>query len=268
MSDFDGPQDGYSDGTEPAAIAGIEGQLLLDLEGFEGPIDLLLTLARDQKVDLTRISILALAEQYLVFIAAAQRVSLELAADYLVMAAWLAYLKSRLLLPDDEDNEEQPSGAQMAEALAFQLRRLESMQEASQRLFARPLLGRDTFLRGAPEGVEVITEAVFEPSLYELLKAYGQIQSRGTDTTLHIAAQELYSVEQAVERLRRLLGAIPDWQSLVTFLPEGLKGGIVKRSALASTFVATLELVRQGQAEVRQEGAFRPIYVRPRRSEQ
>ena len=268
MSDFDGPQDGYSDGTEPAAIAGIEGQLLLDLEGFEGPIDLLLTLARDQKVDLTRISILALAEQYLVFIAAAQRVSLELAADYLVMAAWLAYLKSRLLLPDDEDNEEQPSGAQMAEALAFQLRRLESMQEASERLFARPLLGRDTFLRGAPEGVEVITEAVFEPSLYELLKAYGQIQSRGTDTTLHIAAQELYSVEQAVERLRRLLGAIPDWQSLVTFLPEGLKGGIVKRSALASTFVATLELVRQGQAEVRQEGAFRPIYVRPRRSEQ
>ena len=142
------------------------------------------------------------------------------------------------------------------------------MQEASERLFARPLLGRDTFLRGAPEGVEVITEAVFEPSLYELLKAYGQIQSRGTDTTLHIAAQELYSVEQAVERLRRLLGAIPDWQSLVNFLPEGLKGGIVKRSALASTFVATLELVRQGQAEVRQEGAFRPIYVRPRRSEQ
>lgn len=268
MSDFDGPQDGYSDGTEPAAIAGIEGQLLLDLEGFEGPIDLLLTLARDQKVDLTRISILALAEQYLVFIAAAQRVRLELAADYLVMAAWLAYLKSRLLLPDDEDNEEQPSGAQMAEALAFQLRRLESMQEASQRLFARPLLGRDSFVRGAPEGVEVVTEAVFEPSLYELLKAYGQIQSRGTDTTLHIAAQELYSVEQAVERLRRLLGSIPDWQSLVTFLPDGLKGGIVKRSALASTFVATLELVRQGQAEVRQEGAFRPIYVRPRRSEQ
>jgi segregation and condensation protein A len=135
------------------------------------------------------------------------------------------------------------------------------------RLFARPILGRDTFRRGAPEGVDIVKEAVFEPSLYELLKAYGQIQSRGTDSTLHIAAQELYSVEQAVERLRRLLGQIPDWQSLVTFLPEGLKDGIVRRSAVASTFVATLELVRQGHAELRQEGPFRPIYVRPRKSE-
>ncbi len=264
MSDIGPRQDGYSEGPEPAAVAGIEGQLVLDLEGFEGPIDLLLMLARDQKVDLAKISILALAEQYLAFIAAAQRISLEIAADYLVMAAWLAYLKSRLLLPEDEGSEEQPSGAQMAEALAFQLRRLESMQDAGQRLFARPLLGRDVFARGAPEGVEIVKEAVFEPTLYELLKAYGQIQSRGADTTLHIAAQELYSVEQAVERLRRLLGSVPDWQSLVSFLPDDLKGGIVRRSALASTFVATLELVRQGQAEVRQDGAFHPIYVRPR----
>ncbi len=266
MTDFDGPSEGASDHSEPAALAGIEGQLLLDLEGFEGPIDLLLSLARDQKVDITKISILALADQYLLFIAAAQRISLEIAADYLVMAAWLAYLKSRLLLPDD-DEEEQPSGAQMAEALAFQLRRLESMQDAGVRLFARPMLGRDVFRCGAPQGTEVIREAVFEPSLYELLKAYGQIQSRGTDATLHIAAQELYSVEQAVERLRRLLGQIPDWQSLLTFLPDGLKDGILRRSAVASTFVATLELVRQGQAEVRQEGAYRPIYVRPRKSE-
>ena len=182
MTDFDGPSEGASDHSEPAALAGIEGQLLLDLEGFEGPIDLLLSLARDQKVDITKISILALADQYLLFIAAAQRISLEIAADYLVMAAWLAYLKSRLLLPDD-DEEEQPSGAQMAEALAFQLRRLESMQEAGVRLFARPMLGRDVFRCGAPQGTEVIREAVFEPSLYELLKAYGQIQSRGTDAT-------------------------------------------------------------------------------------
>jgi segregation and condensation protein A len=266
MTDFDGPSEGFSDGTEPAAIVGIEGQLLLDLDGFEGPIDLLLSLARAQKVDLTKISILALADQYLAFITAAQRISLEIAADYLVMAAWLAYLKSRLLLPEDEEGE-QPSGAQMAEALAFQLRRLESMQEAGVRLFARPLLGRDVFRNGTPQGIEVIKEAVFEPSLYELLRAYGQIQSRGTDSTLHIAAQELYSVEEAVARLRRLLGRIPDWQSLVTFLPEGLKDGILKRSAVASTFVATLELVRQGQAEVRQEGPFRPIYVRSRKSD-
>ncbi|MQA65760.1 MAG: segregation/condensation protein A [Alphaproteobacteria bacterium] len=266
MTDFDGPNDGTYDGIEPAAIVGIEGQLLLDLDGFEGPIDLLLSLARAQKVDLTKISILALADQYLAFITAAQRISLEIAADYLVMAAWLAYLKSRLLLPEDEEGE-QPSGAQMAEALAFQLRRLESMQEAGVRLFARPLLGRDVFRNGTPQGTEVIKEAVFEPSLYELLRAYGQIQSRGTDSTLHIAAQELYSVEEAVARLRRLLGRIPDWQSLVAFLPEGLKDGILKRSAVASTFVATLELVRQGQAEVRQEGPFRPIYVRSRKSE-
>lgn len=266
MTDFDGTPDTPAHGQEPAAIVGIEGQLLLDLEGFEGPIDLLLTLARDQKVDLTKISILALADQYLAFISAAQRISLEIAADYLVMAAWLAYLKSRLLLPEEEE-EEQPSGAQMAEALAFQLRRLESMQDAGLRLFARPLLGRDTFLRGAPEGVEIVKEAVFQPNLYELLKAYGQIQSRVTDTTLTIAAQELYSVEQAVERLRRLLGNIPDWQNLVSFLPDGIKDGIVRRSAVASTFVATLELVRQGQAEVRQDGPFHPIFVRPRKSE-
>lgn len=266
MTDFDGTPDTPAHGQEPAAIVGIEGQLLLDLEGFEGPIDLLLTLARDQKVDLTKISILALADQYLAFISAAQRISLEIAADYLVMAAWLAYLKSRLLLPEEEE-EEQPSGAQMAEALAFQLRRLESMQEAGLRLFARPQLGRDTFLRGAPEGVEIVKEAVFQPNLYELLKAYGQIQSRVTDTTLTIAAQELYSVEQAVERLRRLLGNIPDWQNLVSFLPDGIKDGIVRRSAVASTFVATLELVRQGQAEVRQDGPFHPIFVRPRKSE-
>jgi segregation and condensation protein A len=266
MTDFDGAPEREAHATEPAAIEGLEGQLVLDLEGFEGPIDLLLNLARDQKVDLAKISILALADQYLAFIAAAQRISLEIAADYLVMAAWLAYLKSRLLLPD-ETEEEQPTGAQMAEALAFQLRRLESMQDSGLRLFARPLVGRDVFLRGAPEGVEVIKEAVFQPNLYELLKAYGQIQSRVTDTTLHIAAQELYSVEQAVERLRRLLGRIPDWQNLVTFLPEGIKDGIVKRSAVASTFVATLELVRQGQAELRQEGPFLPIFVRPRKSE-
>lgn len=266
MSDFSGHTEGFSPEGEPAPILGLEGQLLLNLEGFEGPIDLLLTLARDQKVDLTKISILALADQYLAFITEAQKISLELAADYLVMAAWLAYLKSRLLLPDD-DEEEQPTGAQMAEALAFQLRRLESMQEAGTRLFSRAMMGRELFARGAPEGVEVVTEAIYEPTLYELLRAYGAIQSRDTDETLHIAAQELYSVEQAVERLRRLLGQIPDWQSLVTFLPSGIKDGIVRRSAVAATFVATLELVRQGQAEVRQEGHYRPIYVRSRKAD-
>jgi len=249
-----------------AAIPDLQGQLVLDLDGFEGPIDLLLSLSRDQKVDITKISILALAEQYLAFISRAQQVRLELAADYLVMAAWLAYLKSRLLLPDDH-SEEQPTGQQMAEALAFQLQRLESMQEAGQRLFQRPILGRDVFAIGAPEGVEVINDAAFEPSLYELMRCYGAIRSRNTDTMLHIAPQELFSVEQAVERLRQLLGDIPDWADLSAFLPKDLKGSLIMRSALASTFAATLELVRQGQAELRQDGAFNPIYIRARKKD-
>ena len=247
-------------------MADLQGQLVLDLDGFEGPIDLLLSLSREQKVDITKISILALAEQYLTFIAQAQRVNLELAADYLVMAAWLAYLKSRLLLPDDH-GEEQPTGQQMADALAFQMRRLESMQEAGQRLFQRPMLGRDVFAVGAPEGVEVINEAVYEPSLYELMRCYGAIRSRNTDTVLHIVPQDLFTVEQAVERLRRLLGNIPDWADLYSFLPEDLKGSLIMRSAVASTFAATLELVRQGQAELRQDGAYHPIYVRARKKD-
>ncbi|MDH3242266.1 MAG: segregation/condensation protein A [Alphaproteobacteria bacterium] len=251
-------------GDTAPAITGLAGQLVLDLDGFEGPIDLLLTLSREQKVDITKISILALAEQYLTFIAHAQRVKLELAADYLVMAAWLAYLKSRLLLPDDK-GEEQPSGQQMAEALAFQLRRLESMQEAGRCLFQRSLLGRDVFTVGAPEGTEVISDAVYEPSLYELMRCYGAIRSRETDTMLQITPQELFTVEQAVERLRQLLGHSLDWADLSAFLPEDLKGSLIMRSALASTFAATLELVRQGQAELRQDGAFNPIFIRARK---
>jgi segregation and condensation protein A len=155
----------------------------------------------------------------------------------------------------------------MAEALAFQLQRLESMQEAGQRLFQMPMMGRDVFSIGAPEGVEVINDAVFEPSLYELMRCYGAIRSRNTDTMLQITPQELFSVEQAVERLRQLLGDIPDWADLSGFLPEDLKGNLIMRSALASTFAATLELVRQGQAELRQDGAFKPIYIRARKKE-
>ena len=276
MSDFESDPDfGGSESEGPESqgpesrgevIPGLAGQLVLALDGFEGPIDLLLTLARDQKVDITKISILALADQYLSFITHAQRLQLELAADYLVMAAWLAYLKSRLLLPDDQ-GDEQPTGQQMADALAFQLRRLEAMQDAGQRLFDRPILRRDLFPVGAAEGVEVVTEAVYEPSLYELLRCYGAIRSRDTDTMLHIQPQELYSVEQAVERLRQLLGSMPDWQDLSAFLPEGLKDNLIFRSALASTFAATLELVRQGQAELRQDRAFDPIYIRGRKTD-
>ena len=250
---------------DPQAVDALvtESQLLVDLDGFEGPIDVLLALARDQKVDLTKISILQLADQYLAFVARASKVRLELAADYLVMAAWLAYLKSRLLLPEPAVDDEQPTGAEMAAALAFQLRRLESMQDAGVRLFARSLLGRDVFARGAPEPVEVVATIHFETKLYDLLRAYGEIRNKTEAAApLEIAQAELYSVEVALERLRDLLGHMPDWQTLSSFLPTGLQDSLVMRSALAATFVATLELVREGKLMLRQSGFYEPIFVR------
>jgi len=266
MTEFQSDATSAAERPGATVVADPQGRLVLDLDGFEGPIDLLLSLSREQRVDITKISILALAEQYLAFIGNAQEVRLELAADYLVMAAWLAYLKSRLLLPEDR-SEEQPTGQQMAEALAFQLHRLESMQEAGQRLFQRSILGRDVFTIGAPEGIEVINDSVYEPSLYELMRCYGAIRSKNTDTMLHIAPQELFSVERAIERLRQLLGNIPEWADLSAFLPGDLKGSLIMKSALATTFAATLELVRQGQAELRQDGAFNPIYIRARKKD-
>lgn len=245
--------------------AGGADRLLIDIEGFEGPIDVLLTLARDQKVDLTRISILALADQYLEFIARARQVSLELAADYLVMAAWLAYLKSRLLLPTPAGDEE-PSGAEMAAILAFQLQRLEAMKEAGQRLMDRTRLDRDFFARGEPEPLKIENRPSFEVTLYDVLRAYARQHSRQQASTLHIAPTDLYSIEDAIARLRGLIGGIPDWTVLSAFLPDGLRDTLLLRSALASTFVATLELARSGQIELRQSNAFAPLYVRsPRR---
>jgi segregation and condensation protein A len=243
------------------------GDLVLDLGAYEGPIDVLLTLAREQKVDLTKISILRLADQYLAFIAEARRLRLEVAADYLVMAAWLAYLKSRLLLPEPPP-EGEPSGEDMAAALAFQLQRLEAMQQAGARLMARPLLGRDVFARGAPEGIPVVSRIVWEVSLYDLLKAYGEQRSRAGAQVLEIRAAELFSMEEALERLSRLVGHIPDWQTLLTFLPDDLKDGLLQRSAVAATFAASLELVRSGRLQLRQDAAFGPIWVRsPEQSE-
>ncbi len=252
---------------DAATGAAVSSQMVVDLEGFEGPIDVLLTLAREQKVDITRISILRLADQYLAFITEARRVSLELAADYLVMAAWLAYLKSRLLLPAAEDGEE-PTGEQMAEALAFQLRRLEAMQDVGARLMARPLVGREVFYRGAPEGIEIVTSSEFTAELYDLLQAYGSLRTRGEDGTLHILPSELYSMEDAFARLTRLIGGTADWQILSTFLPQAVEDGLVARSVLASTFAASLELVRQGKAQMQQAGTFAPIYLRSRERDQ
>ncbi len=241
--------------------AGPGAPFVVDVDGYEGPIDMLLTLAREQKVDLTQISILQLADQYLAFIARIRDTDLELAADYLVMAAWLAYLKSRLLLPE-MGGEEEPSGEEMAAALAFQLRRLEAIQEAGGRLMARNRLGHDFFIRGCPESFVAAGRTVFEVSLYDLLKGYGGLARRIEGKTLHIEAIDLYSVEDALARLQRLLGSTPDWQNMARFLPQGVAGGPAIRSAVATTFAASLELVREGRLRLRQGAAFGPIYLR------
>ena len=235
--------------------------LVLDLDGFEGPIDLLLTLARKQKVDLAKMSILTLANQYLAFITAAKHLRLEVAADYLVMAAWLAYLKSRLLLPETDEDEE-ASGPELAEALTFQLRRLDSMRGAGEKLLVMPRLGRDVFRRGAPEGMEVVRTAVYEVSLYDLLKAYGDNRQRAAGSHLTIEASQLYSLSDAIERLRGVIGEVRDWTSLSAFLPEDLVDGLFMRSAVASTFAASLEMVKEGNANIRQSSAFGPIFIK------
>ena len=245
-----------------------EPALVLDLEGYEGPIDLLLALAREQKVDLAKLSILALADQYLAFIAEQRRLRLEIAADYLVMAAWLAYLKSRLLLPEPPADNDGPSGEELALALSHRLRLLEAMQRAGTALMARPQLGRDVFLRGAPEGLPRIDLPEYGLSLYELLAAYGEGHRRQHTSVLTIEPISFHSLDEALQRLARFVGQVPDWRELAAFLPEELRGGVYRRSALASTFAAMLELTRSGRVELRQDRAFGPIYLRspaPRR---
>ncbi|MBI3454074.1 MAG: segregation/condensation protein A [Rhodospirillales bacterium] len=248
---------------DPRRETADDGALFVDLGSYEGPIDVLLALARDQKVDLTRISILALADQYLAFIAHARNLRLEIAADYLVMAAWLAFLKSRLLLPaPPEDEAATPSASEMAAALAFQLRRLQAMQDAGARLMARAQLGREVFPRGAPEGIRVVARPVYEVSLYELLKGYGEHKSRGRGGVLEIAPTELYSMEMALERLSTMLGRMPEWTTLQSFLPSDIADGLIGRSALAAMLSAGLELVRTGRMQLRQDATFGPIYIR------
>jgi len=240
-----------------------DSQFVLDLDGYEGPIDVLLTLAREQKVDLTKISILDLADQYLSFVARARRLRLELAADYLVMAAWLAYLKSRLLLPEPESADGEPTGAQMAAALAFQLQRLEAMRDVAGRLMARAQLGHDFFPRGAPEALPVVRTPVYAVKLYDLLRAYGAIATRRQAGTLRILPTEIYSMDDALQRLGVMLGQSFDWRTLSSFLPPDWLEGVRGRSAVAATFAATLEMVRSGRAELRQDANFGPIYLRP-----
>jgi len=243
---------------EAPEVAAAE-RLTLDLEGWEGPLDLLLSLARTQKVDLREISILELVEQYLAFITDAKSLKLEIAADYLVMAAWLAYLKSCLLLPKEE--QEDPSPEELALRLQLRLQRLNAMREAGARVMARDRIGRDVFLRGAPEGIRVIRKSRWQAELYDLISAYGQLRAR-TEPAIHIVAHRpVMTLEAALERLEKLIGQTVDWATLESFVPDSDDTGY-RRSALASSFVAALELARQGKAELRQEDHFSDLMVR------
>jgi segregation and condensation protein A len=239
-----------------------EPSLVVDVDGFEGPLDLLLALARTQKVDLTRISILALAEQYLAFIEQIRALRLELAADYLVMAAWLAYLKSRLLLPEEESEE--PTGEEMAAELAFRLRRLEAMREAANRLANRNRLGRDVFGRGAPEPIQVVRRSEFSATLYDLLSAYAVRRQEKAIAVVRYKPREVWSLHDAREVLTRLIGKMAEWTPLEAFLAPYQAAPEMRRSMRASSFGATLELVREGKIELRQTEHFAPLYIRDR----
>ena len=237
-------------------------RFVVDLDGYEGPLDVLLALARDQKVDLARLSILRLADQYLAFIAEARRKHLDLAADYLVMAAWLAYLKSRLLLPEEPQTEEELPAEEVAAALAFRLRRLEAMRDVTHKLQELPRLGHAVFRAGQPEGVEQAVNPVFQATLYDLLRAYGNYWRRRETGHLRIEAPDLYSVDDALQRLRSIVGKTPGWFDLRRFLPNELRGTLLFRSAVSAHFVAVLELARQGRIRLRQDGgAFSPLYI-------
>ncbi len=238
-----------------------EAVLVIDVGGFEGPLDLLLHLARTQKVDLARISVLALAEQYLQFIESARRIRIELAADYLVMAAWLAYLKSRLLIPRRASDEE-PSGEDMAATLAHRLKRLEAMRDAAAKIVNRNRLGRDTFQRGAPEHIADETGSAYLATLYELLDAYANLRQRQAVTEVTIEKRLVWSLTDARELLQRMIGELGEWTALDRYLLRYLTRPEEMRTAIASTFAASLELVREGRLDLRQEEAFSPILMR------
>jgi segregation and condensation protein A len=234
-------------------------RLTLDLDGWEGPLDLLLTLARTQRVDLAKISILALVEQYLAFIHDAKKLKLEIAADYLVMAAWLAYLKSCLLLP--KDPEADPSPEELAMRLQLRLQRLSAMREAGARLLARDRIGRDVFLRGAPEGLKVIRKAAWQADLYDLITAYGFVRARNEPAFHVVARRPVMTLDEALHRVEKMIGATLDWTRIEAFLPA-TPDPEYRRSALASSFVAALELARLGKIDIAQEEPFAALYVR------
>nr|WP_110749238.1 ScpA family protein [Phyllobacterium leguminum] len=235
--------------------------LVIDVQGFEGPLDLLLHLARSQRVDMARISVLALAEQYLRFIEQARVLRLEMAADYLVMAAWLAYLKSKLLIPKVPGDEGE-SGEELVAVLQFRLKRLEAMREAASKLVNRNRLGRDVFARGMPEIVVVEKKNRFSATLYDLLSAYATQRQRQAVSRVEIAQRSVWSLKEARVILRRMLGEMNDWTALDQFLIAFIPSARERATALASSFAASLELVREGKIEIRQEQPFSPLYMR------
>jgi segregation and condensation protein A len=242
-----------------------DGALIVDLGGFEGPLDLLLDLARHQKIDLSRLSMLALAEQYLAFIDSARAQRLELAADYLVMAAWLAYLKSRLLLPSIPDSDE-PAAADLAQRLAFRLQRLQAMREAAAQLMARNRLGRDVFERGEPEPLKVETQVEYANNLVDLLKAYAERRKQKMrHQTYTVRKIKAWSIKEARAVLERMVGVMDDWGRLDDWLAQYLASPESRASVVASSFTASLELAREGSIEIRQERAFEPIFLRRKR---
>ncbi|EPX83648.1 segregation and condensation protein A [Salipiger mucosus] len=241
--------------------------LIVDVDGFEGPLDLLLSLSRTQKVDLRKISVLNLAQQYLAFVEKAKALRLELAADYLVMAAWLAYLKSRLLLPPDPE-EEGPSGEELAAHLAFQLERLQAMRDVAARLMARDRLGRDFFARGVPETVERVRKVRYTATLLDLMQGYARIRTRDEFRPFVMDRDSVYTMEEALDRMKGLIGFAGTWTDISSYLPDGWDSDPVKwRSATAATFAASLELVKEGRAELRQSETFAPIELRRRKDD-
>ena len=247
----------------PSERGSDEPALVIDVEGFEGPLDLLLTLARQQKVDLAKISILALADQYLAFIEAAREVRLELAADYLVMAAWLAYLKSRLLLPE-EPEPDGISAEDMATALAHRLRHLEAIRQVAEQLLNRPQLGRDIFARGQPEPIADIRRPEWSATLYDLLSAYAGRRQKQARAHVRFPKRTVWSLAEAREALERLLGRTHDWSALDQYLVAYIVDPSHRSTVLASSFAAALELVREGRLELHQHAAFAPLYIRQR----
>ncbi|MGJ8606319.1 MAG: segregation and condensation protein A [Marivita sp.] len=246
------------DAAQPGAKRG-DDALYLELDGWEGPLDLLLDLSRRQKVDLRQISILALVDQYLDYVEQAQNMRLELAADYLVMAAWLAYLKSALLLPKDE--QEDPSPEELALRLQLRLQRLGAMREAAARLMARDRIGRDIFVRGAPEGLRTDRKTLWKSDAYSLIQAYGQVKARTAPRIYHVSDRPVMTLDSALDRVSAMLGVTLEWMEIRDFLPKHAEPAL-RKSALASSFVAALELARLGRAELAQEEAYAPLRIR------